>query len=54
MQHAGPLAYTKLKAPYHLTVRQGIRAEVAAVSGGGIEGEHEERHLRPMALLWKI
>ena len=40
MQHSGHLAYTERKASCHCTVRQGIGAEEAAVSGGGIEGEH--------------
>ena len=42
MQHAGPLEYTERKSPCHRTVRHGSRVEEAAVSGGGIEGEHGE------------
>ena len=42
MQHSGPLAYTEHKSPCHCTVRQGSGVEDAAVSGGGIEGEHRE------------
>ena len=40
MQHYGPLEYTEQKEPCHRTVRQGSGEEEAAVSGGGIEGEH--------------
>ena len=39
-RHAGPMAYTEQKAPCHRTVRYGSGAEEAAVSGGGVEGEH--------------
>ena len=42
MRNSDHLAYTEQKAPCHCTVRQGIRAEEAAVSGGGIEGDHRE------------
>ena len=42
MRHGGPLAYTKQKAPCHRTVRQGSRSKEAAVSRGGVEGEHRE------------
>ena len=42
MRHAGPLAYTEQKSPCHRTVREGSGLEKAAVSGGGIEGEHGE------------
>ena len=40
MRHAVPLAHTERKSPCHLTVLQGSGAKEAAVSGGGIEGEH--------------
>ena len=42
MQHAGPLAYTERKAHCHCIVRQGRGSEEAAVSRGGIEGDHGE------------
>ena len=34
MQHAGNMAYTKGKAPFHCTVRQGSRAERSGRGGG--------------------
>ena len=42
MRHAGPLAYTEQKAPCHRTVHQGSGSKEAAVSRGGIEGDHGE------------
>ena len=42
MQHAGPLSYIERNSPCHRTVRQGGGAKEAAVSGGGVEGEHGE------------
>ena len=42
MRHSVTLVYTEQKSPCHRTVLQGIRAEEAAVSGRGIEVEHEE------------
>ena len=42
MRYAGTLAYTEQKATCHHTLSQGGGAEEAAVSGGGIEGEHGE------------
>ena len=42
IRHDDLLAYTERKAPCHHTVRQGSRAEEAAVSGGGIDRDHGE------------
>ena len=42
IRHDGPLDYTEQKAPCHRTVRQGIGAKEAAVSGVLIDGEHRE------------
>ena len=39
MQHSGPLAGTERQTPCHRSVRQGIRVEEAAASGGGAEVE---------------
>ena len=38
IRHAGPLAYTEQKEPYHRTLFQGSGAKEAAVSGGRVEG----------------